>query len=311
MIELNLQTSNKQEEVIKEYLENNVSEVLAEKINNGVKIIKDNKTLINKKTLAGFMKYACEEARKLAEKGMNCACVEDKTVYGWASHYFEEDSIEENLYNEDGTEYKVEIKTTTPKVEVKQQPKKPEKQQATLFDFFDNPQTEKVEETTNKEVESFDVEEEIEEQEDIIEEPQVKEYYKVYHEQELIYPDIVVLTKLGDFYEAFNENAKRIANVLDLILTSKDVGLENKVSLAGFPVHIKDKYLEKLQKQYTVLVIENEEIKFYEKQEENNSKIDFETGEVLDKEITIQNQTFDKFQLKTISVLLDGKVVLK
>ena len=48
-----------------------------------------------------------------------------------------------------------------------------------------------------------------------------------------------------------------------------------------------------------------------EKQEINNTKIDFETGEVLDKEITIQNQTFDKFQLKTISVLLDGKVVLK
>lgn len=311
MIELNLQTSNKQEEIIKDYLQNNVSEVLADKINNGVKIIKDNKTLINKKTLSGFMKYACEEARNLAEKGTNCACVEDKTVYGWAIHYFEEDTIEGNLYNEDGTEYKIEIKTTTPKVEVKQQPKKPEKQQATLFDFFDNPQTEKVEETTNKEVESFDVEEEIEEQEDIIEEPQVKEYYKVYHEQELIYPDIVVLTKLGDFYEAFNENAKRIANVLDLILTSKDVGLENKVSLAGFPVHIKDKYLEKLQKQYTVLVIENAEMKFYEKQEENNSKIDFETGEVLDKEITIQNQTFDKFQLKTISVLLGGKVVLK
>ena len=106
-------------------------------------------------------------------------------------------------------------------------------------------------------------------------------------------------------------NAKRIANVLDLILTSKDVGLESKVALAGFPIHIKDKYLEKLQKQYTVLIIENDEIKFYEKQEENNSKIDFETGEVLDKEITIQNQTFDKFQLKTISVLLDGKVVLK
>lgn len=311
MIELNLQTSNKQEEIIKEYLENNVSEVLADKINNGVKIIKDNKTLINKKTLSGFMKYAYEEARKLAEKGTNCACVEDKTVYGWAIHYFEEDTIEGNLYNEDGTEYKVEIKTTTPKVEVKTQPKKPEKQQATLFNFFDNPQTEKIKETTNK-VESFDIEEEIEDQEEIIEEkPQVKAYYKVYHEQELTYPNIVVLTKLGDFYEAFNENAKRIAKVLNLILTSRDVGLESKVALAGFPIHIKDKYLEKLQKQYTVLVIENDEMKFYEKQEENNSKIDFETGEVLDKEITIQNQTFDKFQLKIISVLLDGKVVLK
>ena len=304
MIELNLQTSNKQEEIIKDYLQNNVSEVLADKINNGVKIIKDNKTLINKKTLAGFMKYAYEEARKLAEKGTNCACVEDKTVYSWAIHYFEEDSIEGNLYNEDGTEYKVEIKTTTPKVEVKTQPKKPEKQQATLFDFFDNPQTEKIKEKPNKNVADEDNEE-------IEEKPQVKEYYKVYHEQELMYPDLIVLTKLGDFYEAYNENAERIAKVLNLILTNRDVGLENKVALAGFPIHIKDKYLEKLQKQYTVLIIENDEIKFYEKQEENNSKIDFETGEVLDKEITIQNQTFDKFQLKTISMLLDGKVVLK
>lgn len=302
MIELNLQTSNKQEEIIKDYLQNNVSEVLAEKINNGVKIIKDNKILINKKTLSGFMKYACKEARELAEKGTNCACIEDKVVFGWAIHYFEEDTIEENLYNEDGTEYKVEIKTTAPKVEVKQQPKKPEKQQATLFDFFDNPQTEKIETTTN-DAESFDVDEEIEEKCEIVEEKlQVKEYYKVYHEQELMYPDIVVLTKLGDFYEAFNENAKRIANVLDLILTSKDVGLENKVALAGFPIHIKDKYLEKLQQQYTVLIIENDEIKFYEKIEEDTQEVN---------DISIQNQTFDKFQLKTISVLLDGKVVLK
>ncbi|MGN0960760.1 MAG: Cas9 inhibitor AcrIIA9 family protein, partial [Christensenellales bacterium] len=123
MITLNLKTETKEQEILKDYLENNVSEVLADKINNGVKIIKDNKTLLNKKSLSDFMKYACEEARKLAEKGLNYACIEDKVVFGWAIHYFEEDSIEGNLYNEDGTEYKVEIKTTTPKVEVKQQPK--------------------------------------------------------------------------------------------------------------------------------------------------------------------------------------------
>lgn len=146
MIELNLQTSNKQEEIIKDYLQNNVSEVLADKINNGVKIIKDNKTLINKKTLSGFMKYACEEARKQAEKGTNCACIEDKVVFGWAIHYFEEDSIEGNLYNEDGTEYKVEIKTTAPKVETKPQQKKVESKQSTLFDLitFEQPKEENM-----------------------------------------------------------------------------------------------------------------------------------------------------------------------
>lgn len=150
MIELNLETKTKEQELIKQYLQENVSEMLAEKINNGVKIVKDNKTLINKKDLNGFMKFANEEARKLAEKGANCACIEDKVVYGWAIHYFEEDSLEGNLYNEDGTEYKVEVKKTTLKIESKPEPKKPEKQQATLFDLmsFDTLQKqEKVEET--------------------------------------------------------------------------------------------------------------------------------------------------------------------
>lgn len=149
-MKLNLETKTKEQELIKQYLEENASETLANKINNGVKIVKDNKTLINKKDLNGFMNYANQEARKLAEKGSSCACIEDKVVYGWAIHYFEEDSIEGNLYNEDGTEYKVEVKkTVAPKVESKPEPKKPEKQQATLFDLmsFDTSQKqEKAEE---------------------------------------------------------------------------------------------------------------------------------------------------------------------
>lgn len=137
MIKLNLETKTKEQELIKQYLEENVSETLANKINDGVKIVKDNKTLINKKDLNSFMNYANQEARKLAEKGSDCACIEDKVVYGWAIHYFEEDEIKGNLYNEDGTEYKAEIKKTTmPKVESKPEPKKPEKQQATLFDLM-------------------------------------------------------------------------------------------------------------------------------------------------------------------------------
>ena len=105
MKELNLVANTPPQQRVKEYLEQNASDVLAEKINNGVKVEKDGKTLMSKKTLDGFMKYATDEARKLAEKGANCACIEDSVVFGWAIHYFEEDSIEETLYNEDGTEY--------------------------------------------------------------------------------------------------------------------------------------------------------------------------------------------------------------
>ena len=153
MINLNLTANNEAEKRIKEYLENNVSEELANKINNGTSIVKDNKTLINKKTLSSFMNYASDEARKIAEKNARYACVEDNTVYGWAIHYFEENSIEGILYNEDGTEYKAPIKTVNkekskPAVKVVEKPKE-ENKQATLFDFFDNQeqQNETVEKT--------------------------------------------------------------------------------------------------------------------------------------------------------------------
>jgi len=47
MVKLNLIAKGLEQERIKEYLENNVSELLAEKINNGTKITKEDKTLLN------------------------------------------------------------------------------------------------------------------------------------------------------------------------------------------------------------------------------------------------------------------------
>ena len=135
-MKLNLQATTKEEQKVKAYLEANASEVLAEKINGGVRIQKDGKMLINKKTLAGFMKFACDEAKKQAEKGASSACIDDDTVYGWVVHYFEEDSIEGTLYNEDGTEYKAPIPKVTAKVPaVKAQPKPQPKPQLSIFDM--------------------------------------------------------------------------------------------------------------------------------------------------------------------------------
>ena len=105
-MKLNLEAKTKEQQLIKAYLEKNASEMLADKINNGVHIQKNGKTLLNKKTLDGFMKFACDEAKKQAEKGASCACIEDDVVFGWAVHYFEEDSVEGTLYDEDGGEYR-------------------------------------------------------------------------------------------------------------------------------------------------------------------------------------------------------------
>ena len=71
------------------------------------------------------MRYATDEARKIAEQGATCACIEDDVVFGWAIHYFEEDSIEGKLYNPDGTEYAPQ-KKEAPKKTATKSPKKKE-----------------------------------------------------------------------------------------------------------------------------------------------------------------------------------------
>ena len=153
-MKLNLQAKDESQKRILEYLEENASDILADKINNGVQVEKDSKKLLSKKDLDSFFVYAQNEARKLAEQGKNYACIEDKTVYGWAIHYFEEDTIEGKLFNLDGTEYEPPkpIKKESPKVEVKEKPKQP-----SLFDFITEPEKE---ESQDEELED-DIEEEI------------------------------------------------------------------------------------------------------------------------------------------------------
>ena len=150
---LHLTATTTEEKVLKEYLEQTVSEVLADKINNGVPVEKDGKKLVSRKTLAGFMKYATDEARKQAAKGATSACLHSDIVFGWAIHYFEEDSILGTLYNEDGTEYKAP--KPVPKVTSKKTatatasdtptapaPKpQPKAGQMSMFDLFDEPET--------------------------------------------------------------------------------------------------------------------------------------------------------------------------
>ena len=187
MITLNLEANTEEEKLIKEHLENTASETLAEKINNGTKIIKDNKTLLNKKDLNGFLNYAKEQAKNSAKNGI--AMIHHETVFGWAIHYFEEDSIEGTLYNEDGTEYKkivkTEYKSPVAKVEVKN---KPENEQANFLDMFNNQnkQEEKVEEITieEKKVENQLTREQMELLVRTFDEPELEEELRQLKEQE-------------------------------------------------------------------------------------------------------------------------------
>lgn len=136
MTKLNLAAKGDDQIAVLNHLQQNATDLLADKINNGVQIVKDGVTLINKKTLDGFFRYATEEARKLVAKDARCACVLDRVVFGWAIHYFEEDEIEGTLYNLDGTEYKTAVKpVTTPKITTKPVVTKPKKNEGQLSIF--------------------------------------------------------------------------------------------------------------------------------------------------------------------------------
>ena len=60
------------------------------------------------------------------------------------------------------------------------------------------------------------------------------------------YPDIILLFRLGDFYETFDDDARIVASVCDIALTSRPVGGDERVPLAGVPYHAVDGYIAKL-----------------------------------------------------------------
>jgi len=60
------------------------------------------------------------------------------------------------------------------------------------------------------------------------------------------YPQAIVLFRLGDFYETFDEDARIVANELEIVLTSRELGKGNKVPMAGIPYHALDNYLARL-----------------------------------------------------------------
>lgn len=72
------------------------------------------------------------------------------------------------------------------------------------------------------------------------------------------YPDAVVLARIGDFFEAFGEDARTLADVCDLILCHMPIdGGSKKVPLAGFPYWRKEECIEQLlQADHRVVVLE-------------------------------------------------------
>ena len=81
-----------------------------------------------------------------------------------------------------------------------------------------------------------------------------------YLETKKEYPDCILFYRLGDFYELFFDDALTGARELEITLTGKDCGLEERAPMCGVPFHAVDTYLNKLvSKGYKVAIAEQVE----------------------------------------------------
>ena len=84
----------------------------------------------------------------------------------------------------------------------------------------------------------------------------VSSFYAKYSELQKANPDSIVVYRLGDFYEVMGEKAEQAATILDLTLTGRNVGLDERIPMCGFPYHVADRYFGKLTESVSVVVVE-------------------------------------------------------
>ena len=86
--------------------------------------------------------------------------------------------------------------------------------------------------------------------------PMMKQYFEIKKN----YPDTILFFRLGDFYEMFFEDAKTASRELELVLTGRDCGQQERAPMCGVPFHSADSYIAKLvSKGYKVAICEQTE----------------------------------------------------
>ena len=76
-----------------------------------------------------------------------------------------------------------------------------------------------------------------------------------YMETKKQYSDCILFYRLGDFYEMFFDDALTASRELEITLTGKECGLEERAPMCGVPYHAVDSYLSRLvQKGYKVAI---------------------------------------------------------
>ena len=86
--------------------------------------------------------------------------------------------------------------------------------------------------------------------------PMIQQYLSVKEQ----YPDTLVFYRVGDFYEMFFDDAKTASRELDLVLTGKSAGVEERIPMCGVPHHAVQSYVQRLvMRGYKIAIVEQME----------------------------------------------------
>ena len=120
------------------------------------------------------------------------------------------------------------------------------------------------------------------------------------------YEDTIILYRLGDFYEMFFEDAEVVSHALELTLTGKSAGLEERVPMCGIPHHASEIYIDRLIKAgFKVAICEQ-----VEDPKETKSIVKREVTEVISSGTIINANSLNEKENNYIGMLYDFEYVI-
>ena len=127
--------------------------------------------------------------------------------------------------------------------------------------------------------------------------PMMRQYLSIKDDN----PGIIILFRLGDFYEAFFEDATLVSRELELTLTGRSAGLDERVPMCGVPHHAVNVYIEKLvDKGYRVGICEQ-----LEDPKEANGIVERGLTQIISKGTVIDAESLDESEFNYIGNIMD------
>ena len=152
----------------------------------------------------------------------------------------------------------------------------------------------------------------------------VSPIWQRYQDLQKKYSDCILVYRLGDFYEVFGDNAVTLSDELGLTLTGRDVGLDSRVPMIGFPYHAADNYLRKIIQTHKIAVAETpDDVKLLPEPEEDYDELteeemrefdgDIEEPKDLDDEPDdgLDTSAFDKTTLCKLDAIFGDKLTVR